>query len=260
MKHQNDEPINSQLISLFSVLNFDTKPLFTSLTDTDEPRTPFSMEKELLTYVAQGKPNEMITDYKNLLSTQGDLHISFGKLSKDEIRQIRYVAVSAIAIVCRVAMFNGAPEKLSYERSDKAILKIDKMQNPNHILLFLTNEVYKYAELVAQSKEKQNLSKIVRQSVDYIAEHLSETITVEDLASQTSYNKEYFAKIFKKEMGQTLSDYILEQRINRAKQMILDGKNSQDISYMLNFSSQSYFIKQFKKVTGVTPREYALMH
>jgi len=70
------------------------------------------------------------------------------------------------------------------------------------------------------------------------------------------YSKEYIAKLFRKHMGMSVSDYIQKVRIEEAKELLRQGKSCGEVAYILNYTSQSYFIRQFKKQTGITPKLY----
>ena len=94
-------------------------------------------------------------------------------------------------------------------------------------------------------------------AIDYIRSHVQESLTVESIADALSLNSSYLSKLFKQEMGITLSRYIRNQKIDVACSMLrhLD-ESSLSIANYLGFSSQSHFIQVFKKTTGMTPEEY----
>ena len=73
-----------------------------------------------------------------------------------------------------------------------------------------------------------------------------------DSNSDTSY----LAVIFKRETGQTITEFILSRRVEAAKSLISGGIRLSEIAEMLGFSSQSHFCRCFKEVTGVTPGEF----
>lgn len=252
--------MNNGLSGFLDLLDFGDNNVLFQQRETGQQRIPFEMEQELFRYVAAGNADEMVAHYRSVLEAGPMPKISVGRLSKDELRHFKYMAVSAIAILCRVAMHNGVAETVAYSMSDEAIHDIDMMRSPENIIFLLIKMVYSYTELVGKSKRNMLYSKPVREGIEYIMLNLHSKISLEDLVNGTGYSKEYYAKLFKKETGQTVTDYILDLRIQVAKDMLLDGKSSREITYMLQFCSQSYFIQQFKKVAGVTPREYKLLH
>lgn len=91
----------------------------------------------------------------------------------------------------------------------------------------------------------------------YIEDHIREKIYVEDLAALIHVNDQYLMRIFKRETGKSLTEYITERRIHLAGNLLKDS------NYTINFiadcvgcENYSYFTKLFKKYTGFTPREY----
>jgi AraC-like DNA-binding protein len=198
----------------------------------------------------------MLLHYAKLFASQNDFHISVGKMSRDKLRHLKYMAVSAIALLCRAAMEGGMQEAAAYGKSDKAIMEIDRLDDPSKILLLLAGEVYAYAQAVERSRVALTWSKAVRDSIEYIMANLSSGVKLDDLMQFTSLSKEHFSRIFKKEVGKTFRQYTLELRIEAAKRMLQGSHSAEETAYMLQFCSQSYFIKQFKKVTGMTPYEY----
>lgn len=93
--------------------------------------------------------------------------------------------------------------------------------------------------------------------MDYIYYHLNEKIRLSDLAQHVGLNTSYLSELFKKETGLTLSDYILQRRIEAASNMLrYSDYTFVEISSTLAYSTQSHFIHVFKKATGMTPRQY----
>ena len=220
-------------------------------------RMPFEMERIILRFVAEGKPKEMVDFCLRTLTQTPELRIPIGKTSKNKLRQLKYNTVAGIALVCRAAMIGGAPEIECYARSDNAIMQIDETSNELTIYRILIQTAIDYAALVQQTKSDFHHPQIVRKCVQYINAHTHENITLEQLADGSAYSKEYIAKLFRKHMGMSVSDYIQKVRIDEARDLLLQGKSCGEVACILNYTSQSYFIRQFKKQTGMTPKLYS---
>ena len=92
---------------------------------------------------------------------------------------------------------------------------------------------------------------------EYIAEHLDERLLSEQIARFLFLNVDYLNRVFKKETGITLSEYISGQRIEKAKELLLTSTLSvSEIALEVGFQSFSYFSKIFKKKTGMEPSKY----
>lgn len=217
-------------------------------------RIPFEMEKTLYRFIADGKPKEMLAFYQRMILETPTLKVAVGKTSKNRLMQLKYAAVSAIALACRSAISGGAIEACAYAKSDEAIVAIDEARGTAEVLRLEVQTLYDYAQMVQETKSLQNCSAVIRACVNYITVHSHCLITLEELAEGSGYTKEYLAKLFKKEMGISVSDYILKSRIDEAKNLFAEGRSCNEVAQILGFSSQSYFIRQFKKTTGMTPK------
>ena len=83
------------------------------------------------------------------------------------------------------------------------------------------------------------------------------TITREELAGQVYLSPDYMAKIFKKETGKKISDYLSEVKLEEAKYRLSSTNQSiSQIASALYYSNFSYFSRMFKTETGMSPGEY----
>jgi AraC family transcriptional regulator len=93
--------------------------------------------------------------------------------------------------------------------------------------------------------------------LDYIHEHLDRDIKLVDLADRLGISQFHFSDLFKQSLGITPYQYLLRQRIERAKQLLKQGDQSiVDIAFLCGFSSHSHLSKQFRQLTGMTPKAY----
>lgn len=97
----------------------------------------------------------------------------------------------------------------------------------------------------------------ILQVVEYINEHLDQDIKLTDLAALLTISESHFSHRFKQSIGITPYQYLLQQRIERAKQLLKQGDYSiADIALICGFNSHSHLSKQFRQLTGMTPRTY----
>ena len=105
---------------------------------------------------------------------------------------------------------------------------------------------------------KHNHHIVIEQSIQYIKENLSTELTLGLLAEKASFSPIYYHNLFKASTGKTTHEYIEEQRIKKAMQLLITTDMTlTKICYECGFSSQSYFNYVFKRKTGYTPRTYA---
>ncbi|MBQ6863206.1 MAG: helix-turn-helix domain-containing protein [Clostridia bacterium] len=217
----------------------------------DEKHTPYSAEIRLLSCVQQGDMESLIAMLKNL-----DSIIVMGRMSEDELMQYKYMAVSTITLATRYAMQGGLSETAAYAFSDRVINAIDRLTDKNEILVRLGLEIIKLTEAVQKNKKQPAFSPHIRKCMQYINENLSQKISVAVLAGHCGISADYLSQIFKKEIGENLSTYILRQKLEKAKTMLLNGYSSKDICTEVGFSSQAYFVTAFKRFYNMTPSEY----
>lgn len=124
------------------------------------------------------------------------------------------------------------------------------------ILIWLESFCDKLCTLLSERKSVRS-DTLIEQAKAYIEEHLSEKLALADVAEYLSISSGHLSNTFKKFTGVTISDYIATMKIDRAKELIHTHKYLMyEISDMLGFENPYYFSKVFKKVTGISPREY----
>ncbi len=239
----------------FEIQDIEGKDALFYQRETGFYRIPYELEKKVLMFIVKGQPKEMIAFCKSLLLTP-DFKLPIGKTSHNQLRLLKYSAVAAISLACRGAIEGGAVEAVAYSKSDDDILIIDNKNTPAEVLLEMANSLIGFAEMVKQHQAKSTYSPVVRGCIEYITVHSHHNITLDELANGTDYSKEYLARLFRKEVGIPVSDYILKCKIEEAETLLKNGNSCSETANILGFSSQSYFIRQFKKATRITPSKF----
>ena len=120
-------------------------------------------------------------------------------------------------------------------------------------LLTLLMEQSWHPENMVVSRKRLELEVIK----NYLDEHYTEKIVLNDLASKFFINKFYLSKIFKKAHGSTINNYLIEKRITRAKQLLrFTDMTVDEIGAAVGMADANYFSRMFRKVEGISPREY----
>ncbi|OCT15266.1 hypothetical protein A8709_14300 [Paenibacillus pectinilyticus] len=106
-------------------------------------------------------------------------------------------------------------------------------------------------------RKRPKLSREVSRAVDYIEAHYNEELSLQQIADTVQMSAKYFSTLFKKEMGIGFVEYWMHYRVEKAKELLLSSSlRSYEISDMLGFADHSYFSRTFRKVTGMSPREF----
>lgn len=97
---------------------------------------------------------------------------------------------------------------------------------------------------------------LIEKAVKYINEHICEKCSIEDIAKQLFVSKYYFCRLFKKEMGITPKQYVLQTKLGMVKRKIWENETETKIAEDLEFAAQSHMCSLFKKYMGLSIREY----
>lgn len=196
-------------------------------------------------------------------SLQEDYDGTIGTLAKDPLRNLKNLGIVLVTLASRAAIRGGLSPEISFSLSDSYIQQIEECKDLALGAPLAHKAEFQYAEMVHEIKEKQKgiLKKQknprINKCKDFIFSHLHDRITLEDLAAEADCNPNYLSQLFKECEGISISGYILQEKINRAKNLLIYSDYSYiEIATYLGFSSQSHLGTQFKKHTGYTLRQY----
>ena len=97
----------------------------------------------------------------------------------------------------------------------------------------------------------------LQQILEYVDAHLDRDLRLEHLAQVLDMSQFHFSRLFKQSIGLSPYQYLIQQRIERAKQLLKQTDQSiVDIALNCGFNSHSHLSKQFRQVTGITPKAY----
>lgn len=116
-----------------------------------------------------------------------------------------------------------------------------------------------FARLCAalQARTAHPVSIYVKQATAYIHAHFCEDISLASAAHEVNVTNVYLSRLFKQELGIGFNEYLMQVRIKRAQLLLQQGKLSlRQIAECCGFQDYTYFLKVFKKQSGVTPKEY----
>jgi two-component system, response regulator YesN len=137
------------------------------------------------------------------------------------------------------------------------IFQTDNLDSIKTELINITNDIGE----VNQKDNAKQYSIVINQIIDEIDNQISNPdLTLKWLAQEVIFmNKDYLGKQFKKETGQTFSEYLIQYRMNMAKELINQSNQLQicEVAEKIGFKNNpAYFSRAFKKFTGLTPLTY----
>lgn len=115
-------------------------------------------------------------------------------------------------------------------------------------------------EIILQNSEKIKQDEIgdqiIIQAKEYIEQNLEHNISRSDVAAAVHLESSYFSKYFKKKVGLNFQDYLLQQRMEKAKHMLRQGCKVKDVMMETGYQNRNYFNQVFKMYVGCSPSEF----
>ena len=183
----------------------------------------------------------------------------FGKLSENSLRNLKYHLIITIAFITRYCIEGGLEMESAYNLSDIYIRKVDTCKSEEEIHEIHKEVCESYVKIMQNCRCSSRYSKAVQLAIDYIYENLHEKIMIADIAAKTNLSESYISRLFHKETGVSISTYIINKRVEAAKNLLIyTDYSTSDIPNFLNFSSESHFISTFKKLTNQTTKKFRL--
>ncbi|MFC7681379.1 response regulator [Paenibacillus sp. GCM10028914] len=107
-----------------------------------------------------------------------------------------------------------------------------------------------------RKQRKSTSHQVVKEILSLIDQEIDQEITLHTVADRLYVNSSYLSRLFKQEMGIAFSTYVLEQKMERAKQVLQEGNKVYDAARLVGYRDVSYFTKVFRKYWGVNPGEF----
>lgn len=174
-----------------------------------------------------------------------------------EPRYVESVGYELSSRICRVML-----EQFPYEQVEPLERRIEALKNRAHPSLQdirdLLSELCREACALVEEARSQESTRIIHQAIAYIRSHLDTGLSLEQVAKQINLSQGYFSNLFKKVQGISFQQYVMHEKMEKAKAMLIGGLQVQEIAQDLGYEHRRYFTEVFKKYTGMTPSEFKL--
>ena len=225
--------------------------------EEEEARAPYMPELDFYSAIKNGDMDKVMYYCKEPLDQKEGL----GILSENALQNIKYHFVITAAMITRYCIEGGMDFAAAYNLSDYYIMKADKCLTVREVSDLNTKMCMDYTKKMQMQRKQKVFSRHVSECVDYIYDHLHTRITVCVLAEHVQLSQAYLSRVFKQEMGMSISEYIQFKKLETAKRMLSYSDYSvAEIAAILAFPSHSYFTEVFHKSEGMTPLKYRAIY
>ncbi len=229
--------------------------------DTETIENPFDEELRELDSIENGEEQKLKQLWTRKSLPDPD------PLAPDKLRSQKNLGIMTVALASRAAVRGGVVPEIACTLSHDYVRQIEEEQQEEHLERLICNCELHYAHMVRELKDyregkvKMRKNPLVRQCKDYIFSHLHEKLCIRDIARELGMNANYLSECFKQYEGISMKNFILQEKIRLAKNLLIHTQDSYiTIAESLSFSSQSHLGKEFKKETGFTLRQYREMY
>lgn len=240
----------------FYPINFDTvlkhsgKEILDSNHDVLYIEERYDIERQLMQAVATGQIPKAELLFATLSKYQ------FESRSTNVLRNTKNYLI-ILNTLLRIAVRNGDVPPFHIDKLSSAYAhKIEATTSTNAGMALMKEMVRKYCLLVKNHSMK-GYSLLIRKVLTQIDYDLTADLGLKNLAAQLNVNPSYLSTLFKKETGSTLTEYVNQKRIEHAVFLLnSSGLQIQMIAQYSGIPDVNYFTKTFKKIIGITPKEY----
>ncbi|MBO4534747.1 MAG: helix-turn-helix domain-containing protein, partial [Clostridia bacterium] len=233
---------------------FDSTPAPTPA-EEDAPQrevhNTMDIERTLVRYVREGDVDAILAWAKHAP------HVNAGTTSAVYLRAERNILVVAATLMSRAAIEGGVPAQEALGLSDEYIRRSEATTSSGQLSYLQFRMVLDYAERVRRYRLSRASTLLSRRVVGYVLDHLEGPVKVEEIARELGVSRPYLSAQFARDTGKSLTDYILEQKVERARELLRSSEEPlSTVAERLGFSSQSHFCRVFKEQVGLTPARF----
>ncbi|PFO74465.1 AraC family transcriptional regulator [Bacillus cereus] len=177
-------------------------------------------------------------------------------LTEDSLRNQKILGIIAITLATQYAIAGNLPSDIAFSLNLLYIQTMEQLDNVDSVKRLSGDALRTFADRVKEYNAQKYSNTIIK-CLNHISKNAYDELSLNELANHLDITPTYLSKLFKKEMGIPLSEYIQKERIEEAKKLLtLTTSPLSDVCAWLNFNDQSYFTKVFKKYTNMTPKQY----
>ena len=245
LKHILEKETKGKEIDRVSQSQYEESP------PNQEEHNTYAQEQEIMMLIRKGETEKLKDWISSAPAIRG------GTIAVDGLRQVKNMFVVSVTLASRAAIQGGVDPVTALSVSDGFIKRCELLYSVEKITNLQYLMVLEYAGMVRRVRQKDYTSPLVMKVANYVVAHITEPLTTEQISDALYLSRPYLSSRFHKEAGRTLYSFIMDEKIEEAKRLILySGRSISSISQYLGFSSLGHFSSLFKKNTGYSPTEF----
>jgi len=196
-----------------------------------------------------------VFDVENALAEIKKIFADAQKKSAENLLYCHIAAYEIIEILFELMENKGIRNKRGINRQ-QAVALVDNLSSIKEIEDYIITLIKEFQDSYLDGKHS-NGEKLITEIKKFISENYMSDINLDDVAKLVCLSPTYVSEIFKRKTGENFSEYLIDYRIEIAKDMLKDIRYKVvDVSLMVGYTDSKYFSRLFKKKVGVNPRDY----
>lgn len=221
------EEITEKTSREFGSFNNLIDSLFNAITSYDLLQIDASLI-QLFNYICNLKDKMVV--YNFLLNTLFELEIKLNHMNE--------------------SLYPVIGDKLQY------LNELFQYETMDELRIWLSDKIYLIAEKLYIKKQRPNY-KLIMEVIDYLEENISERLTLQEVSDHFSFSPNYLGFIFKEEMGENFSSFLINKRIDKACELLRNTRMKvYEVANAVGYNNLSHFSRQFKENVGISSKDY----
>ena len=173
-----------------------------------------------------------------------------------DLNRIRPRVIELIVVLSRASIDAGADSREIFLYNDVYMQQINKFSDIEELSVWITGVMHRFIQHSFDFAQIKH-SDVVFKAMEYIRQNYDRKLSLDDIAQHVYLSRSYLSSLFREEAGQTLFSYINQVRVEKSKLFLMDPSISlAEAAALCGFEDQSYFTKVFRKMTGLSPKQY----
>jgi ligand-binding sensor protein/AraC-like DNA-binding protein len=189
------------------------------------------------------------------------LALRFFTHSKGQLEVLKGLSIEFIITLGRFATECGVNFEESFRRGMLKFKELEDADTIEKVFVWLLTIGNAYVDTLTRQEFDANEA-VVKKAVTYVQQHYaSPDLSVVEVAKAAYISPNYLSRVFKRQVGCSILEYIRNARLEQAKLLLKHSdKNASQVAKNVGYHDRTYFSKVFKQVTGVSPNEYRRKH